>query len=249
MAVATSVSERAPQRYGDVIVVGGGCYGGYYVRQLRRAAQAGAITWRRLLVVDRDPACAVFCAGGDDLTMIVEEWEAFFARYLADAADDPVLAADAAVVPSPLMPHLTFRWLKARAEARWPDQSVTLVPVEGSLATPWERDGDDGTRYASFATWMCPINCIEPMTCPHTRDARDWSLPVHLTRARGRQWERPAIFLHTSHRAYGVGMFDVAPLLAGDRAIAEAGPGEVAVVSASHCHGAVAVLRVGPAPA
>ena len=50
---------REPQRYGTVVVVGGGCYGSYYVRQLRRAAQNGALGYERLLVVDRDPSCRV----------------------------------------------------------------------------------------------------------------------------------------------------------------------------------------------
>src|SRR5436309_1796297 len=48
---------RSPQHYGTIVVVGGGCYGTYYVRQLRRAVQAGAIVCGRLLVVDRDAAC------------------------------------------------------------------------------------------------------------------------------------------------------------------------------------------------
>ena len=47
------------QRYGTIIVVGGGCYGSYYVRQLGRAAAAGAIACKRLVVVDRDPECRV----------------------------------------------------------------------------------------------------------------------------------------------------------------------------------------------
>ncbi|HTK46432.1 MAG TPA: hypothetical protein VL328_00460, partial [Gemmatimonadaceae bacterium] len=50
---------RAEQRFGVVVVVGGGCYGSYYVRQLARAARAGAARWERLVVVDRDAACAV----------------------------------------------------------------------------------------------------------------------------------------------------------------------------------------------
>ena len=51
--------ERPMQRFGDIVVVGGGCYGSYYVRQLRRARAAGAVAWDRLLVVDHDPGCAI----------------------------------------------------------------------------------------------------------------------------------------------------------------------------------------------
>lgn len=45
--------------YGTVVVVGGGCYGSYYLRQLTRARDAGALEYERILVVDRDPACRV----------------------------------------------------------------------------------------------------------------------------------------------------------------------------------------------
>src|SRR5678810_1069095 len=54
-----SDDDASPQRYGRVVIVGGGCYGSYYVRQLLRAIEAGAVEARELLVVDKDPQCAV----------------------------------------------------------------------------------------------------------------------------------------------------------------------------------------------
>src|SRR5207248_2590013 len=118
MSVAERASERASersQRYGTIVVVGGGCYGSYYVRQLRRAPE-----------------------------------------------------------------------------------------------TPWQRATPDGPHYVSFAVWICPINCIEPQTCPHTRELRTWSLPS-AARAYVEEEQRgggllvgPVIF-HCTHRAYGVG--------------------------------------------
>lgn len=48
---------RAAQAYGTIVVVGGGCYGSYYLRQLTRAVAAGALTCDRVVVVDRDPGC------------------------------------------------------------------------------------------------------------------------------------------------------------------------------------------------
>src|SRR5258708_34441870 len=65
MADDTSGAERAPRvvretlRFGTITVVGGGCYGSYYLRQLHRAAAAGAATWNELVVVDRNPHCLV----------------------------------------------------------------------------------------------------------------------------------------------------------------------------------------------
>src|SRR5512133_265768 len=54
-----AVRRGAPHRFGTIVVVGGGCYGSYYVRQLTRARDAGAIEYGRVLVVDRDPDCRV----------------------------------------------------------------------------------------------------------------------------------------------------------------------------------------------
>jgi hypothetical protein len=258
MAAGVSVPDLAPpagtvgQQYGDIVVVGGGCYGSYYVRQLRRAREAGALDWRRLVVVDRDADCAI-ASDSDGLTMATRDWSLFFGEYLAAAAararED--VARDA-IVPSPLMPHLMSQWVVSRARARWPGRTLRLVPLDGAVDVPWQRAGEDGTHYVSFATWECPINCVEPRTCPHTRGPRAWSLPptlrafVETERLRGRRLEGPAI-LHCAHRAYGVGMFDVSAVVEADALVARIAEGrraEVLVGTVSHCHGALSVLEL-----
>ena len=251
MAAAVSAPEGT-QGYGDIVVVGGGCYGGYYVRQLRRARAAGALTWQRLIVVDRDPDCAV-SQDADGLTLICREWGSFFAEYLGEAAAREGPASEQhAIVPSPLMPHLMGQWVMSRARARWPGRMMRFAPVEGAVDVPWQRTGEDGTHYVSFATWECPINCIEPRTCPHTRGPRAWSLPptlrafIETERLRGRRIDGPAVF-HCVHRAYGVGMFGVDEVLAADALVAQVAAGraaEVLVGTVSHCHGALAVLEL-----
>lgn len=124
--------------------------------------------------------------------------------------------------------------------------------VNGAVDVPWQRTGEDGTHYVSFATWECPINCVEPRTCPHTRGARAWSLPptlrafVETERLRGRRIDGPAVF-HCVHRAFGVGMFGVDEVLAADRLVAQVAAGraaEVLIGTVSHCHGALAVLEL-----
>ena len=278
---------QAPQRYGTIVVVGGGCYGAYYVRQLARAARAGAIVADRVVVVDRDPACRVARDGWDArpgdtadvngvdargappehhdgagtggehhplpaLVIELAEWTAFFDAWLGAAAAGEGGAGDA-IVPSPLMPHLMYDWLRDRARARWPGRDVDTRALPRAPSIPWERAAPDGTHYASFAEWMCPINCVEPALCPHTRGPRWWS----LTRAVGDYARALAdegtpvagpVLLHCAHRAWGVGMFDVAAVLAGDRLVAEAGargPASVLVATVSHCHGALNLLRLG----
>jgi hypothetical protein len=248
--------ERTVQRFGTVVVVGGGCYGSYYLRQLGRARQAKALQWTELIVVDRDARCAATLAPEGELPPFRLEssaWEEFFPRFLGAAALDPARHAHDAIVPSPLMPHLMAEWLLIRARERWPGREVRVAPLDATPVVPWQRAGADGTHYVSFADWMCPINCIEPPRCPHTRGERSWSLPSHLAawvdteRVAGRPLDGPYIF-HCSHRAYGVGMLDVSAVLAADGAIAmrgDAGAAAFLVGTASHCHGALQRIVVG----
>jgi hypothetical protein len=252
---------RAPLTFGTVVVVGGGCYGSYYVRQLRRASQAGAITWRHVVVVDHEKQCSLATSGAvpideessDHVRIVVKDWREFFREYLDDGAEDPSSVSNDAIVPSPLMPHLMFDWIVDRARIRWPDRSVVAAPLETVPATPWRRATPGGPHYVSFAEWMCPINCIEPRICPHTRSRRTWSLPetakgyVEGEQRIGRQLVGPVIF-HCAHRAYGVGMFDTREVLDGDRFVrsaAEGGAAEILVGTMSHCHGAFQRLLVG----
>ncbi len=262
-AGATSGAELPPRvvrdtlHFGTVIVVGGGCYGSYYVRQLLRAARANGAAWKALIVVDRDPECRVSRLPADErppgLRVEIAEWGVYFSRYLAAAADQPADTRDDAIVPSPLMPHLMAEWLLARARDRWPARHVGVEPLASAPAVPWQRGGTDGTLYVSFAEWLCPINCIEPPRCPATKDTRSWSLPPALSRyaederAAGRPVEGPYVF-HCSHRTHGVGMIDVRDVIAADAAIAECGargPAAFLVGTASHCHGALQRIVVG----
>lgn len=294
--------------YGRIVVCGGGCYGGYYVRQLARARAAGALRCSEIIVVDRDPLCRVAKLvqairdgdaagmekhgwriqraeraepaehaegtdaarvdaiapgvgqgtgdeyGGLPIRFVASDWDAFFVRWFAEAIEtarhDAHDVPRDAVVPSPLMPHLLADWVAARLVAHRPGSVVSRVPLSATPETPWERSAPDLAHYASFATWMCPINCIEPPRCPETRGPRDWTMPAAVRVAAGAAASAGAPYdvialFHTTHRLYGVGMFDVADALATDAAIAAAhdcGRLRLLVASVSHCHGALAEL-------
>jgi hypothetical protein len=252
-----AAAREVRRDYGTIVVIGGGCYGSYYVRQLGRAWSAGALRWQRLVVVDRDPECRVARAGAtaeaDSPHIIVSDWAEYLDRYLADAASDLSGADRDAIVPSPLMPHLAFEWLERQAKARWPHRVVERLPLDRAPDVPWQRPGTDGTHYVSFAEWMCPINCIEPARCPATRGPRSWSMPptvralVAAERERGVTLAGPLLF-HCVHRAFGVGMFDSADLLAADAVVAATAAKSAAqflVGTVSHCHGALGRLSIG----
>jgi hypothetical protein len=256
-----ATSRSLPLRFGTIVVVGGGCYGSYYVRQLRRAIRGKALTFDKVLVIDRDPRCAVATRPsgaedslGDSVVLVVADWRDFFREHLDAAALDREATRNDAIVPSPLMPHLMFEWIRDRARERWPDRSVASKPLAAPPETPWQRGTDGGPHYVSFALWTCPINCIEPRICPHTRDVRSWTLPETartFVDSEGRQ-QRPLVgpvIFHCTHRAYGVGMIDTRDVVAGDDLVRSAGEeaaADVLVGTMSHCHGAFERLAIGP---
>ena len=146
-------------------------------------------------------------------------------------------------------------WLLRRARARWPGRDVVEPgPCRSAPGTPYDAHAPDGTRYVSFADWLCPIHCIEPATCPVIRAPRTWEMGdamEALHRRLGRRTRPPGPVLFTCrHRVYGVGMFDVAAVLAGDAVVARgrARPGravDVLVATVSACHGAASLLHLG----
>lgn len=237
----------------DVAIVGGGCYGTFYAKQLVEAKARGKAEYRRLLVIDRDPHCRFAREIGPaaDRELVVDDWDGFFDRWLARDDD----GAGDAIVPSPLMPHLMFAWLSRRARVRWPGRPVEQRPLDPSADTPYDTLAPDGTRYVSYADWLCPVHCIEPATCPVIRGPRSWEISEAAERlverrALGAPSAGPVLFV-CRHRVHGVGMFDVSSVLAGDAAVARAGEAaEVGVVvgTVSACHGALSLLHLG-APA
>lgn len=176
--------------------------------------------------------------GWSSLRFVKSDWREFFSHWLDDAVRDPAAHRFDAIVPSPLMPHLLFDWLAERARSASRRALPLFMPGE-IAGVPWQKEGGDGTRYASFATWMCPINCVEPAKCPHTKGPRDWSL--HDTLRQGAGGDAIGL-LRVTHRAFGVGMIDVADVVDAHagmlRALREGHRFRVA--TASHCHGAIA---------
>jgi hypothetical protein len=249
------MSDRAvPGPYASIIIVGGGCYGSYYVRQLLRARDAGALSFDRLVVVDRDVRCQVAVAPRRDpeVVLVEREWEPFFDEYLGAVSEASAPNADA-IVPSPLMPHLMFDWLMRRARARWPSRPVERRALRRAPHIPWQRAVPSGTHVVSFAEWTCPVNCVEPAMCPAVNGPRTWSMPAAVRAYVQAEEQSPSplagpVIFHCEHRAYGVGMFDTRAVLEGDALVARAAansPADVLVGTVSHCHGALDVLHVG----
>ena len=235
----------------DVVVVGGGCYGTFYARQLALARAAGRTDFRRVLIVDRDPASRARRELGDapGREFVVADLGSFLDDHLRQGAE----ATHDLLVPSPHMSHLLCEWLVRRARERHPAREVGVTPVPDALGTPYDRLAEDGTRYVSFADWVCPTHCIEPAQCPAIGAPRSWEMSDAVAalgdrlRAAGRPVRGPALFV-CRHHAFGVGAIPVAAILEGDRLVAEAARdpmgAEVLVGTISSCHGALSIITV-----
>jgi hypothetical protein len=240
-----------PLTFRRIVVIGGGCYGSWYTQQLTRATQRGALMAQEIVVVDRDPHCRVasqlerLAFEGANVRLEVTPWDEYLAGWLADG---PQALQNDAMVPSPLMPHLCLDWLIARAHARWPARRVHVEPLPAAPPTPWERAAPDNRHYVSFATWTCPVNCIEPAKCPATRDVRDWSMPVTIQHMVDEEPTlRGATIFQCTHRTFGVGMIDAAAIAQADQTFTQwgnEGPCRMLVGTVSHCHGALGVLEL-----
>ncbi len=247
--------DRGGPAFRDVMVVGGGCYGTFYAQQLEAAIDRGKLSARAVVLVDRDPACQATrdLADRSNRSLVVADWSDFLDQFLARAAP-PAGIPDDAIVPSPLMPHLMAGWLERRARSRFPDRAIRPGSLPTPLGTPYDVQAPDGTRYVSYADWLCPTHCVEPAICPVIRGPRTWEMGEAVTRYVKRLGASarvlgPALFV-TRHRAFGVGMFDVAEARSASALLDEVGrraeAASVVVGTISSCHGAVTALELGP---
>jgi hypothetical protein len=251
----TGAGREPPAPLRDVMIVGGGCYGTFYAGQLLTARTRGGLSLRRVLVVDRDPRCQAVreLEASPHWTLVTREWDSFLGEFLGRAGPAPG-EPDDAVVPSPLMPHLFADWLLAEARRRWPARAVALETPGVPFGTPYDAVGPDGVRYVSFADWICPTHCVEPLTCPVIRGPRTWEMGEAFGEyarrlSRRRPTAGPALFT-TRHHAYGVGMIHAPEIRESLRRLEDAGRSgrEAALLigTVSACHGAAGLLTLGP---
>jgi hypothetical protein len=220
------------------VVIGGGVYGAYVVRQLRRAVCAGRLETEQMVVVDRDPRCAV--AGHQDprVHLEVADWEAWLDGRL------PAFPPDAHIVPYHWAPHLFLDWLARRAREAGARACRGEAPSPPA-GVPFARASRQGDLALSYATWSCPATCIEPDLCPHTQGPKDWSLCGDLENLP--EGADEAVVFRCLHLVYGVGTVPVSALLAArDRVLAglRRGRRRYLVATSSHCHALAATLEV-----
>ncbi|MDZ4803610.1 MAG: hypothetical protein SGI90_01950 [Candidatus Eisenbacteria bacterium] len=243
-------------RIHEAIIIGGGCYGSYHARQLIRAADKGALHLQGLVIVDRDPDCAARreYAGHASLRFITADWIDFLESYL-DAA--PV-ESDDVMVPTPVGPHLMFEWLRRRASRLGAERHIPLPELP---ATPYASRSPEGTGYQSFATWTCPVTCVEPAICPVTKGPKDWEMDEAVfafarnEAGAGRSFDDVQVF-RCRPLAFGIAAWPTRQAVVARgrlEGLLAAAAGNLRtrrmlVATTSSCHGVVDLLEVGGTP-
>lgn len=224
----------------DFVIIGGGCYGAYFIRQLVEARRRGKLDWSRAIVLDRDPNCRVASSAIEGVVVEVTQWEDW-GRQL-----EPRRSAlgRAQLVPAPIAPHILKHWLGAALVAQ--GASAIDEMYDGPVPSlPYAHVLERGTLVLSHAPGMCPTNCIEPRKCPLTREVRDWEMSDTV----GELGESSGIdaveVFACKHYAYGVGTIPFSSIYAAcDRLATWPSGTRLGVATVSGCHGLVDVLRV-----
>jgi hypothetical protein len=131
---------------------------------------------------------------------------------------------------------------------KWLVEPFSALPI-----TPFAQQSGNGTLNASHADWLCPVHCIEPEVCPHTRGKRDWDM-ADTVKAFARSispQKGPVEQVHLFqclHFTHGVGTYPAASVQAAFEQLAvaseSAAPQLYAIVgTVSRCHGTMHLLK------
>jgi hypothetical protein len=233
----------------DFIILGGGCFGSFYVRQLLRGGRRIGVG--TLHVVDHDSNCRVRQEFGvsHPIQYHVQDWKDFLFPYFDRCLERRAAGEDIEdhYVPPTFAPHVLMELFIEKARSEFPKATFEKNPFEDAVGTPVDLQLPAGTRALSFATWTCPASCIEPPICPHTRGPKDWDMKEHLN-ARGMEGVDSLHVFQCRHYAMGVGTIPVQNIvdeyLKFREVVRLPGTHLSAMASVSSCHGLVGLVEV-----
>jgi len=230
---------------GTFHVVGGGCFGCQYAKWLLRARELGWLEFSRLKIIDRDPGCRWARendnAGGVEL--VVSDWMEYFSNLIS--TNEVISDSNDHWVPAPLSPHILFEGFCRAAESRFGGLKSSPVKFANQVGTPVQIPLESGALAVSFAEWTCPVNCIEPPTCPAIHRPRHWDMKRNLGKYFSKRQE---VFswhvLQCRHLIHGVGTIPLRDIYDEYqkflRTLEGQGNLELVVATVSGCHGLIA---------
>lgn len=249
----------------NFIVLGGGCFGTFYARQLLRAKN---LSFEKIIVVDvkgiKNP-CQAFQElgeGGGKIQYVFSDWKEFFYPYLDQKINE---AAHGKVsrdhyIPPTFAPHVLMEAFLNILQKRFPEILIRPEPMsmvadqklEGQPSTlikdkiqiPFHMLLPSGNLALSFSTWICPATCIEPPTCPVTRGPKDWDMKTKILESMQINTNVDYIsVLQCRHLTMGVGTIPVQEIVNEYLKFQEVArvPGThgLTMASVSSCHGLV----------
>jgi hypothetical protein len=244
----------APSSPTTYTVIGGGCFGSFYVRQLLRYAERAGGPVARIVVVDRDPGCRAAREVRDPrVELVAADWADHLAAVLPPAVERIAAGGSVAdrVVPSPFASHILLEAMRRTAAPHARPAGLTEArALLGAIATPFVRESPSGSYALSFATWVCPVNCIEPPICPALRQPLDWEMASAVANYLLERSDRVRSFhlLRCLHEAYGVGTIQLADIAREtwklERAVGRGGAPYAVIATVSTCHGLAGALRL-----
>ncbi len=240
--------ERAESDMSRYFIAGGGCYGSYYVRQLDRARQKEKLKVDEIVVVDKDASCAVAKELGkvEGARLVVSDWLDFGVQAWANR----VRWRNDMWVPTPIGPHILFHWLM-RQTLPISGKTWRQVPYQGPIPSlPYAKVIGQGTLVLSHAPGLCPVNCIEPMLCPLTKDTRGWEMKDTVSNLIASDRDKHCVddvgIFVCHHHSHGVGTIPMSNIYGEWERMNQAlgsGARRVAVATVSSCHGILDVLE------
>ena len=234
----------------NFLILGGGCYGSFYTRQLLRGAER--IGLGKIDVVDINPRCQVMQEFGKHphIRYHFQDWKEFLLSYFDEQLKSYQRGEFITdhYAPPCLAPHILFELFLDYARRGNPRLNFKNIPFELSVGTPLDMSLPAGTRALSFATWTCPHSCIEPPTCPHTRGPKHWDMKEYLTKYFGEGALKLSIHLfQCRHYAMGVGTIPMKEIieeyLQFQRVTSVPGTQLSALATISSCHGLVGLVE------
>ncbi|MCP5467956.1 MAG: hypothetical protein H7A32_01650 [Deltaproteobacteria bacterium] len=195
-------------------VVGGGCFGTQYATWLLRAQRLGLVEFEKIFAIDQNPHCQlsqIQIAENQSayLEIIQSDWISYLTDLLIRSCNDPAFSQDH-WVPSPLSPHILLLAFMRAAMQKNPGLRLQEKAFSDNFFEKSELPVsiflESGQFAASFAEWICPVNCIEPKTCPAIHLPRHWDMKTSLENYfRDLKVSTSAHVLQCQHRVHGVG--------------------------------------------